>query len=59
MQSVLSLRQLENRYDEVKVGLSILFFLGLPGVNFTNILRAAFTHADLKSAKNTVKLPVF
>jgi len=29
------------------------------GVNFTNILRAAFTHADPESAKNTVKLSVF
>jgi len=25
------------------------------GVNLTNILRAAFTHADPESAKNTVK----
>ena len=30
-----------------------------PGVNFTNILHAAFTYADLKSTKNTVKLTVF
>ncbi len=29
-----------------------------PGVNFSNILQAAFTHADLKSAKKTVKLSV-
>jgi len=29
------------------------------GVNFTNILQAAFMHADPKSAKNTVKLSVF
>jgi len=29
------------------------------GVNFTNILQTAFTHADPKSAKNTVKLSVF
>jgi hypothetical protein len=25
-----------------------------PGVNFTNILQAAFTNADPESAKNTV-----
>ena len=25
-----------------------------PGVNFTNILHSAFTHADPKSAKTTV-----
>jgi len=30
-----------------------------PGVNFINILRAAFTHTDPKSAKKTVKLSVF
>ena len=29
------------------------------GVNFTNILQAAFTHADPKSAKKTVKLSSF
>jgi len=29
------------------------------GVNFTNILRAAFAQADPKSAKNIVKLSVF
>ena len=27
----------------------------LPGVNFTNILRAAFTHKNPKSSKKTVK----
>jgi len=31
----------------------------LPGVDFTNILHAAFTHTDPKSTKNTVKLSVF
>ncbi len=30
-----------------------------PGVNFINILRAAFTCADPKSTKMTVKLSVF
>ena len=30
-----------------------------PGVNFTNVLRAAFTRADPKSAKKTVKLSSF
>jgi len=30
-----------------------------PGVNFTNIIRAAFPRADPKSAKNNVKLSVF
>ena len=30
-----------------------------PGVNFTNILQAAFTCADPKSAKKTVKLSSF
>jgi len=30
-----------------------------PGVDFTNILRAAFASADPKSAKKTVKLSVF
>jgi len=29
------------------------------GVNFTNVLRAAFALADPKSAKGTVKLSVF
>ncbi len=29
------------------------------GVNFINILPAAFMHADPKSAKNTVKLSIF
>ena len=29
------------------------------GVNFNSILRAAFTHADPKSAKKTVKLSSF
>ncbi len=27
----------------------------IPGVNFFNVLRAAFAHADPKSVKNTVK----
>ena len=31
----------------------------LPGVNFTNFIRAAFKHADPKSAKKTVKLSSF
>ena len=31
----------------------------LSGVNFTNILRAAFRHADPKSAKKTVRLSSF
>jgi hypothetical protein len=30
-----------------------------PEVNFINLLQAAFTHADPKSAKKTVKLSVF
>ncbi len=30
-----------------------------PGVNFINVLRAAFTRADPESAKKTVKLSVF
>ncbi len=29
------------------------------GVNFINVVRAAFLHADAKSAKKTVKLSVF
>jgi len=29
------------------------------GVNFINVLRAAFTQPDPKSAKNTIKLSVF
>jgi len=29
------------------------------GVNFINILRAAFTHTDFQSARKTVKLSVF
>jgi len=29
------------------------------GVNFINILRVAFLHADPKSSKNTVKLSAF
>jgi len=29
------------------------------GINFTNILHAAFTPTDSNSAKNTVKLAVF
>ena len=31
----------------------------LPRVNFTNIPQAAFTHADPKSAKKTVKFSSF
>jgi len=31
----------------------------MPGVNFINVLQAAFTSADPKSAKKTVKLSVF
>ena len=30
-----------------------------PGVNFNNVLKAAFTHADPKNAKKTVKLSSF
>ena len=30
-----------------------------PGVNFTNVIRAAFTRADPKSAKKLLKLTVF
>ena len=30
-----------------------------PGVNFINVLRAAFAHTDPESAKNTVKLSIF
>ena len=30
-----------------------------PGVNFTNVLRAAFTRADLKSAIKLLNLTVF
>ena len=30
-----------------------------PGVNFTKVLRAAFMHADPKSAKKTVKFSSF
>jgi len=30
-----------------------------PGVNFTNVLWAAFTQADNKIAKDTIKLSVF
>ncbi len=30
-----------------------------PGVNFINVLQAAFTRSDPESAKKTVKLPVF
>jgi hypothetical protein len=33
--------------------------LDTTGVNFTNVLSAAFTHSDPKSAKKTVKLSVF
>jgi len=33
--------------------------LFLPGVNFTNVLRAAFTRADPKSAKKLLNLTVF
>ncbi len=30
-----------------------------PGVNFINVLQAAFAHADPKSVKETIKLSVF
>jgi len=30
-----------------------------PGVNFINVLQAAFTHADPKNAQKTVELSVF
>ena len=33
--------------------------LARPGVNFTNVLRAAFTLADPKSAKKLLNLTVF
>jgi len=34
-----------------------IFWVGLtPGVNFINVLHAAFMRANLKSAKKTVKL---
>ena len=33
--------------------------LSCTGVNFTNILRVAFTHTDPKSAKKTVKSTIF
>ncbi len=35
-----------------------MFMMFSPGVNFTNILRAAFTLVDPKSVKNTVKSSV-
>ena len=41
------------------LGRSLMVFTYLPGVNFINILRAAFTRADPKSAKNTVKSSSF
>jgi len=37
---------------------AILWSGSSPGVNFTNGLRKAFTHADPKIAKNSVKLSV-
>jgi len=39
--------------------LMIMLMKLTPGVNFTNIIWAAFTHADPQSAKKTVKLSVF
>jgi len=36
-----------------------LLMKSIPGVHFTKILHKAFTCADPKSAKNTVKPPVF
>jgi len=33
--------------------------LTLPGVNFVNILQAAFVHADPKSSKKNINLTVF
>jgi len=41
-----------------KVALNVLMNL-TTGVNFTNILRAAFLRADHKSAKDTYDLTVF
>ena len=42
-----------------KVGGSLKDFRLHPGVNSTNILRAAFTRADPKIVKKTVKLSSF
>ena len=33
--------------------------IAMPGVNFTNILQAAFMHEDPKRAKKTIKLSSF
>jgi len=40
-------------------GESKMLMKWIPGVNFTNILGAAFMYADSKSAKNTDGLTVF
>ena len=37
----------------------IIFVKSSLGVNFTNVLRAAFTHANPKSAKKLLNLTVF
>ena len=41
------------------ISFSSIFLLLLPSVNFINVLRAAFTHADPESAKKTVKSSSF
>jgi len=45
--------------DTPKKILGKLVRLGTTGVNFINVLQAAFVLADPKSAKETVKLSVF
>jgi len=44
-----------DRYYRIRMYLN----LKIPGVNFINILRAAFTREEPESAKKTVKLSIF
>ncbi len=48
-----------NSFLRAATHLDVLLFFSPPGVDFTNILCAAFTRADLESTKDTDDLTVF
>ena len=52
-------RSFYTRRSQKLLDLTAFFALSVPGVNFNNILRAAFTRSDPKSAKKLLDLTVF